>query len=139
MKVLDWILLVDDDEIDRFINEKIISQCDVDYPVYSVHDGYGALEWIDKKVHDIVSKHELGLIILDINMPGMSGFEFLEVYNLKYPQLKEFIEIVTLSSSNHRLDKERMFDLGAKSYYSKPLNHEDFRKILDKSKDEVRD
>jgi len=130
MRKLDWILLVDDDEIDRFINEKIIRQCDVSYPVYSVHDAYGALDWLAQKIDDIVSKKEIGLILLDINMPGMSGFEFLESYNEKYPQLKDLIQVVTLSSSNHRSDKQRMIELGAISYYSKPLNHEDFRTIL---------
>jgi CheY-like chemotaxis protein len=130
MKQLDWILLVDDDEIDRFINEKIIRQCDIIFPVHAVHDGYGALEWIAQKAEEIISKGELGLILLDINMPGMSGFEFLESYNLKYPQLKEQVVVVTLSSSNHRSDKQRMIELGASAYYTKPLNHEDFRTIV---------
>lgn len=130
MKKLEWILLVDDDEIDRFINEKIIRQCDVSFPVHAVFDAYEALNWIEQNVDRIVSQREHGLILLDINMPGMTGFEFLEAYNVKYPQLKELIEVVTLSSSNHRSDKQHMIELGASAYFSKPLNHEDFRKIL---------
>ncbi len=130
MKKLDWILLVDDDEIDRFINEKIIRQCDVSFPVHAVHDAYGALDWIVEKASEIVSQNELGLILLDINMPGMTGFDFLESYNLRFPELKDHINVVTLSSSNHRSDKQRMIELGAIAYYSKPLNHEDFKTLL---------
>ncbi len=130
MKKIDWILLVDDDEIDRFVNEKIIRQCDVSFPVHAVQDAYGALEWIKEKAAAIISEHENGLILLDINMPGMSGFEFLENYRKVFPQLLDKIEVVTLSSSNHRSDKQRMMELGASAYYSKPLNHEDLKEIL---------
>jgi CheY-like chemotaxis protein len=130
MKKLDWILLIDDDEIDRFINEKIIRQCDISLPVYAVFDAYGALEWIEQKIDNIVANNEYGLILLDINMPGMTGFEFLEAYNEKYPTLKNNIEVVTLSSSNHRADRQSMIELGASAYYSKPLNHEDLRTII---------
>ncbi len=130
MKKIDWILLVDDDEIDRFVNEKIIRQCDVSFPVHAVQDGYGALEWIKEKAMSIVSNNENGLILLDINMPGMSGFEFLENYIEVYHHLKDYIDVVTLSSSNHRSDRQRMMELGAVAYYSKPLNHEDLKQIL---------
>ncbi|MBC7485928.1 MAG: response regulator [Cytophagaceae bacterium] len=131
MKKIDWILLVDDDEIDRFVNEKIIRQCDVSFPVHAVQDAYGALEWIKEKAAGIVSNGENGLILLDINMPGMSGFEFLENYKEVYAHLKDYIDVVTLSSSNHRSDRQRMMELGAMAYYSKPLNHEDLKQILE--------
>ena len=130
MKKLDWILLIDDDEIDRFINEKIIRQCDVIFPVHTATDAYLALEWIEEKAKAILSNNESGLILLDINMPGMTGFEFLEAYNEKYSQLKNNVQVITLSSSNHRSDRQHMLELGASAYYSKPLNHEDFRTIL---------
>jgi CheY-like chemotaxis protein len=134
MKKIDWILLVDDDEIDRFVNEKIIRQCDVSFPVHAVQDAYAALEWIKEKATAIVSNKESGLILLDINMPGMSGFEFLQHYKEAYPHLKDYIHVVTLSSSNHRSDRQRMMELGAIAYYSKPLNHEDLKQIMSDEK-----
>jgi CheY-like chemotaxis protein len=133
MKKLDWILLVDDDEIDRFVNEKIIRQCDVSFPVHAVQDAYGALDWLKEKQETIVSNKENGLILLDINMPGMSGFEFLENYKKTLPHLESHIDVVTLSSSNHKSDRQRMMELGAVAYYSKPLNHSDLKEILEVS------
>ncbi|HET6785277.1 MAG TPA: response regulator, partial [Erysipelotrichaceae bacterium] len=112
------ILIVEDSIVDVALIKAILS----DQNLYFAKDGIEAFEVIDK-VPDI------DLMILDINMPRMNGFEVLEIMrnNSKYAK------IVTLILTNHdELENEiKGLSLGAVDYIRKPLNIESLRKRID--------
>ena len=67
---------------------------------------------------------------LDINMPVMNGFEFMESFNETDIVNKENIKIVVLTSSGNEQDLLRMSKLGIKHYLTKPLTEEKVKKLI---------
>lgn len=112
------ILIVEDSIVDSALIKAILS----DQQLYFANDGIEAFEVIDR-VPDI------DLMILDINMPRMNGFEVLE----KLKSDDKYSKIVSLILTNQdELEKEiKGLSLGAVDYIRKPLNLESLRKRID--------
>lgn len=89
------VLLVDDDEITNFLCKKMLSEIGVE-SVDSAINGQAALNYLKQNCPDI--------IFLDIKMPIMDGFEFLEELQ-EYPTYKQ-IKVVMLSSSSREKEKQ---------------------------------
>ncbi len=91
------VLLIDDNEIDNFINERIITstgfseECTVKTSVDAAID----------HLKNIGGNTEVlpQLIFLDLNMPGKDGFAFLEIFNTLDKEIRNFCRVVVLSSS----------------------------------------
>jgi CheY-like chemotaxis protein len=130
MTSLEWVMLIDDDEVDRFINERIIRQCNYEQSIITFDDPNQALEWFKENKENILSNTKRGTVLLDINMPEMNGFEFMQLFNEQFLDLKPLVNIVTLSSSIQKTDRQKMFDFGVDAYYVKPLNHDDLNQIM---------
>ena len=89
------ILLVDDNETDQFFHEAIIHKYDSTIKIHKAYDGQEALDILD------TLEVKPDLILLDINMPGMNGFEFLDAYE---QNTKQTSMIVMLSASEPKQD-----------------------------------
>ena len=118
------ILLIDDDEAFNFLNRLIITGLMPACIVYAAQDGQAALNIIkrDEGCPDV--------ILLDINMPGMDGFEFLDEFD-KLNKCSDHTKIFMLTSSSR--DEDRVNVLSHKSvigYLSKPLTVEHIEEIL---------
>jgi CheY-like chemotaxis protein len=104
------IMLIDDNEIDNFINEKLIKAYHFAENVYVHTSTKSALEYL-KNVevtlndipHDLIPSH----ILLDINMPILDGFHFLEEFEKFSLELIEKIKIVMLTTSLNPMDIEK--------------------------------
>ena len=112
------ILVVDDDENDQFICDYTIRKFDPSIRVLKAHDGAEALDMLQGETPDA--------IILDINMPVMNGFEFLDRYATEFEVHAPIVALLT--SSRLGKDRERAMQYSfVKSYFEKPLQADHLR------------
>jgi CheY-like chemotaxis protein len=116
------VLLVDDDMIFSFLNKKVIGRLDFVNEVDTAQNGKQAIELLNTSVE---SERALpDIILLDLNMPIMDGFGFLDAFEkLKAPN-KDRIKIIVVTSSNNPADIDRAKQYGVSSYLTKPLREE---------------
>ena len=116
------ILVVDDDENDQFICDYTIRKFDPSIRVLKALDGAEALDMLHRETPDA--------IILDINMPVMNGFEFLDRYATEFEVHAPIVALLT--SSRLGKDRERAMQYSfVKSYFEKPLQADHLRVMAD--------
>lgn len=136
MKKINCILLVDDSKSTNFYNKKLIQSTSIAHKVFEVYNGLEALDYLNRKGKFKGSEDEFprpNVIFLDINMPKMDGFEFLEAYmNLSLIN-KSDILIAFLTTSNWEKDRIKAYKKGAKifDFIEKPLEKRILSKIYD--------
>lgn len=98
------ILLIDDNEIDLFINEKVILARKSGAKILKEQSAKRAIEvFINAKTKKSIPD----IIFIDLNMPMMSGFEFLEIFETLPLQLTSECRIFMLSTSTQEVDIKR--------------------------------
>ena len=108
------VFLVDDEETSNFLSDYILRESRFAPEILKFHSGEDALEALETGVIP-------DCIFLDIRMPGMGGFEFLEEL-YKREMNSEKIKVVMLSSSIYSEDKKKAFSYECVVHYiSKPL------------------
>jgi CheY-like chemotaxis protein len=127
---LDNILLVDDDEISNYLHCKIISKLEIAREVVCQKNGRDAIEYIENQYHSFKSLPSL--ILLDLKMPIMDGFDF--IHEIKKSDLLTVnrIPIAILTTSNNKKDKQRIKQLGNFSYITKPMTEEKIWQIIER-------
>jgi CheY-like chemotaxis protein len=123
------VLLVDDSELDNFIAEKILINSTMVEKVVMKFSGNEALDYLDNLERQ--QQHFPNIILLDIKMPHMNGFEFVQLFTT-YPQdIIETTSVYLLTSSNNPEDKTQAKESGfIKDYFVKPLTMEMIDKIF---------
>lgn len=122
------ILIIDDDEINNFIAVKLIDKLPVKSSVDTRLNGLDGINYIIERLN---SQDELpDIIFLDINMPIMNGWEFLDEFEQIKSEIKKPIHINMLSSSvyNDDISKAKTYDTVDK-FISKPLTVEKIRDL----------
>ncbi len=116
----DSVLLIDDNDIDNFINERMITTNHFSSRVIVKNSGEEALKFL----RDHASGTDLPKIIfLDLNMPVMDGFAFLEEFEKLPDNLKAQCKVIVLSSSISPEDINRAStNQYVVKYVNKPLN-----------------
>lgn len=102
-------MVVDDDA--DILEFSAVSLSAKGFDVLQAKNGKEALEWLERKGEDIK------IIILDIVMPVMDGFEFLET--IKKNEAYKKIPVIVASNLESDTDKQTAFALGAKDFYEK--------------------
>ncbi|WP_194768655.1 response regulator [Tamlana sp. I1] len=114
-------LLIDDDKFTSFYNEKIVKKHNKFGEIISVNSGKEALEYLELAIQGKALKPDV--IFLDINMPAMNGWEFIEAYRKLDLEFTSSINIIMLTTSSNPKDKERSLALEEISnYINKPLS-----------------
>ena len=128
MKKLKNILLIDDDEITCYLTNSFFEAMEIFDEVYCVHDGLEALEYLQQ----LSEEDYPDLIFLDIHMPVMNGFEFLESLE-KYEDINtKKLYIVMLTTSDHKFDKDKASSFGniIKCFITKPLTADRINELI---------
>ena len=128
-------MLIDDDPATNFLSNMIIDEADCALHIRTQTTAKDALNYITSA--DLNSKNETlpypDLIFLDINMPWMNGWEFLEEYYKLDKQFQSEAIVVMLTTSNNPDDKikAKLFN-GVSDFKTKPLTKEMLEEIIDK-------
>ena len=123
------ICLIDDDNIYQFAAKRMIELVDPLKRVITFFDGAQALRYFSQQE---LSREQLpDIIFLDINMPLMNGWDFLDAFTSLHHQIAKNIKIYMVSSSVSETDKEksRSYEI-VKDYIHKPLMKDTLQKVL---------
>jgi CheY-like chemotaxis protein len=129
MDYFNAVLLVDDDDATNFYHEIVLEEWGKAKKTYVALNGKLAIDFLKK--HDSFRHERPSLILLDVNMPVMNGFEFLEAYRTLDEELKASFVVVMLTTSLHPNDQDRAHDFNElRGYINKPLSMEQLDDIL---------
>ncbi|HYG35170.1 MAG TPA: response regulator [Clostridia bacterium] len=117
------ILLVEDDDVDAKTVKRALRELSLTNPLVWVTNGEEALAWL----RDPANGHP-GIILLDLNMPVMSGIEFLQV--AKQDERLRRIPVVVVTTSALEADKLASFDLSVAGYMIKPVDYAQFVEVV---------
>jgi CheY-like chemotaxis protein len=122
------ILLVEDDLADQKLIKKSMLDQKIDNKLIIVETGEDALEYLVHGKSTEAGYPAPDLILLDLNMPGMGGKEFLR--RLKADDTLNTIPVVILTTSDSEQDILETYKLQAAGYIRKPLTLDGFREVL---------
>ena len=126
------VMLVDDNEIDNLINQKMIEAADITETIYTHTGAKSAIEFLKnlEKVETLGNDILPSIIFLDIDMPLMDGFQFLDEFDKLMAKTKDKCKIVMLTSSINPRDvtKSKGY-LYVKKYINKPLSQENLENL----------
>ena len=116
------ILLLEDDQVDVLTIRRTLKEIHVDNPLVVCENGEQGLTWLRDAAEPPC------LVLLDLNMPVMNGFEFLE--HAKRDERLRRIPMVVLTTSEEMVDKLRGFDLGIAGYMAKSVDYRRFVEVM---------
>jgi len=124
------VYVVDDDKIFHFIIKKLLANNNIAVSPEFFENGLLALNGIKNKLDKGETPPDL--ILLDINMPVLDGWQFLEEYKKLKERLKKDIIIYIISSSDNTVDIDRAKDFKTEisDYYLKPVTVEAIKTIF---------
>ena len=128
---------VDDSDSDAQLVLIALKKCNIDCDLVRLKDGQDLIDYLGCK-HEYAHRHpeenkNIYLILLDINMPRMSGMEALQ--SIKDSQDFKELPVVMLSTSNADSDLKLSYELGANSYIVKMFDFESLQAVISKIAD----
>jgi CheY-like chemotaxis protein len=124
----DVILIVEDDPDDRDLLARACRKAKVETPLHFAVNGDEALAFLNG-ASSIPGRPRPAVVLLDLKLPGRSGFEVLE-WIKGHPVLRS-VPVIVLTSSRENIDLERAYDLGANSYLVKPARPEELLRMVE--------
>ena len=114
------VLIVEDDPMVAMINEQYVNRHKTFRVIAKLKDGQSALEYLEQ--------HDVDLIVLDVYMPLMDGFETLR----QIRKNQKSVDVIMVTAANDRTSLEEALHLGVVDYLVKPFTYDRFRIALDK-------
>jgi len=131
MKKYRCALIVDDDPVSCFLNERVLRLSNLAETSYQANNGVEALGFLD--LHCNGDRNSCpDVIFLDLKMPVMDGFEFLEHFEKRKSFFGDNIEIIILTSSTNSADLLRAKNHNVKGYLNKPITAQGVQSLLEK-------
>jgi CheY-like chemotaxis protein len=120
------VLLAEDNRADIIMLTEAMQQAGLDYRLHVAADGRSALDLLDRHNSQVLPR--LGLIILDLNLPRLSGLEILRVLRSR-PELGEIPTVVLTTSAWEDFDR-KLGDFDHKAFFQKPSLLEDWVAVV---------
>ena len=117
------ILLVEDNPDDVLITKRAFKKGKIKNKLFIVGNGIEAIKFL-KKEGEYAGVPVPAMILLDINMPLMNGFQALEI--IKKDDNLRTIPVIMMTTSGRDSDIEKAYSLGCNSYIVKPMNFQNF-------------
>lgn len=128
MHAMKNVLLVDDDKIFNFLNSKTLEQTGLASQVHTALNGQQAITLINEYFQG--SRALPDVILLDLSMPVMDGFEFIEAFRrLTLPGI-DHTKIIIVSSSEDPRDQNMARSMGIRWFLTKPIQLEMLKQAL---------
>ena len=121
-------LLVDDDAICNLISQKTLERMGIAKEVHTATNGAEAINLFNNYFQG--SQTVPDIILLDLNMPVMDGFGFLEAFKRLTVPNKDNVKIVVVTSSASERDINRVRELGVVHYLNKPISEDKLMTVL---------
>jgi CheY-like chemotaxis protein len=125
-EILLSILVIDDDDVATEAVQRSLRKHNIYYPVYTAEDGLVGLQ-ILRGTHPTIRLPKPHLVLLDLNMPRMNGFEFLEELRCD-AELKDTVVFI-LTTSNNDSDRARAYNEHVAGYMVKSAVGPQFKKL----------
>ena len=119
------VVLVEDNPADVELTKLVYSELDADIELVHFFDGHQLIETLPG-----LSLKDISYILLDLNMPKLSGIDVLKIFSDHEEWRK--IPVIVFTSSNHLGDISTCYNLGANAYVTKPVDIEDFETTIRK-------
>ena len=121
------VLLIEDDLGDVELTETALSRSKLRVNLHVVNDGEEALAYL-RQEGQYTNASRPSLILLDLNLPGLSGLEILSA--IKSDQSIKSIPVVILTTSDTNRDILKSYEIGVNCYVTKPIGLKEFVKIV---------
>ncbi|MGI4737235.1 MAG: response regulator [Janthinobacterium lividum] len=131
MEVLNHIVLVDDNETTSFLNNRLLSRLSLASKVTTFSRAEEACRFLWQG-NELAAVPPADLVFVDLKMPGMSGFDFLEQYSQLPAAVQERTVVAVLTTSMHAADTARVAQYPNVEYLTKPLTEEKLQRLLAK-------
>ncbi len=118
------IVMIEDDEGHARLIEKNIRRAGISNAITHFLDGTTALDYLFNAA-DGPAKNGPALVLLDLNLPDMSGTDILVKIKAEDSPLKR-TPVVVLTTTDDKVEIQRCYDLGCNVYITKPVNYESF-------------
>ncbi|MCC9166382.1 response regulator [Pontibacter harenae] len=131
--MLDLVLLVDDDDTTNYLNKRLLTELQVAKEIAVLKNGREALDYLEKACGSEESPEfkRPDLIFLDIKMPVMDGFTFLDAYQQRGLDAAGHVIILMLTSSASFYDLQKLKNYDkVRKHYSKALTKYDVKEIM---------
>ena len=119
------ILLIEDDMIEVMKLNRVVSNLELQHTITEANNGEEALRLLETNKDNLPD-----IILLDLNMPKISGIEFLKI--VKADDQLRYIPTIILTTSNNQRDLLECFKIGIAGYVLKPLKYEDYVSKIEK-------
>lgn len=128
MKKFEEVLLIDDSKGVNILNKRLLIEMEVANKITILENGQLAIDYLKHKNENGIYPNP-DLIFLDINMPVMDGYQFLNAYQNLEKEIKNIIVMLTTSISEIEINKAIHYKTVI-GYHSKPLTKEKINRIL---------
>ncbi|AMM50971.1 response regulator receiver protein [Rufibacter sp. DG15C] len=126
---LDLVMLVDDDDTTNFVNKRLLLKLGVAKEILVKKNGVEALEYLREAEEEGSQNPYPDMIFLDLKMPVMDGFKFLDEYHKQERRKGMIILMLTSSASFYDLERLKNYE-HVKKHFSKALTENDIKDIM---------
>ena len=123
------IIMIEDDEGHATLIERNIRRAGVNNEIVPFRNGQDAMQYLfgEDGSGEVSSRRHL-LVLLDLNLPDMTGIDILE--KIKANQHTRRSPVIVLTTTDDQREIQRCYDLGANVYVTKPVNYEGFANAI---------